>query len=133
MKTIISIMLISVLAGPVAAMENGDAFSSGDSHGPRSPRGQTEGYASTVAQAKPVKPSWSQEPWSYEAQSPKGWSDPRPTELSEQVARNTAANRRSYDQLVEDGGCNADVVPFTIASYCNGAVFGDPMGSKGGD
>lgn len=89
-----------------------------------------------------AKPSWSQEPWSYEAQSPKGFSDPRPNELNEQIAINNEHKHRTIEQLDEDGGCSAPVVPYGYAVECGGflvnnAPFGgadnNQMGSSGGD
>jgi hypothetical protein len=119
----------------------GDALSTGDSHGPRQPSGQTEGtVAPPPVMLAQAKPTWSQEPWSYEAQSPKGFTDPRPLDLNEQIARNDAHTRQTIEQLGEDGGCSAPVIPYGYAVDCsaflaNNAPFGGAdngqMGSQG--
>lgn len=137
MRTFYAVLLAATLAAPLPLAFHsyamaGDALSTGDSHGPRQPSGQTEGTVTPppvmLAQAKPT---WPQEPWSYEAQTPKGFTDPRPHELSEQLARNHAYEFAAYNRIRENGGCNADYITFQIASYCNRGVFGDPMGSPG--
>ncbi len=40
-------------------------------------------------------------------------------ELKAQAAANTAHRRRVYDALVQDGGCNADVLPTEYHAPCN--------------
>lgn len=147
MKAIIAALLAAaILAAPLPLAFHSYAmagpFDTGDSHGPRQPNGQTEGTdgAPSVIMLAQAKPSWSQEPWSYEAQSPKGFSDPRPNELNEQIAINNEHKRRTIEQLDEDGGCSAPVVPYGYAVECGGflvnnAPFGGAdngqMGSSG--
>ena len=122
MRTLIAMLTASLIAAPALA---------GDYEWPREPNDQTTGYAAPKAPATPAK-SWVDEPWGYTGGGPGTTPDPRPYELAEQIKRNDAHARRTYDAVIEAGGCDAVFVPFEYASYCNRDVFGDPMGSQGG-
>lgn len=112
---------------PAFAAEDGDAFTSGDSAGPRY-RSQQPYYAQTAQQTPAKTPSWLEDrAWVNNGQSTKGFVDPRPYELAEQMAANEAHARRTYDRVIEAGGCNAPVVPFEYASYCGKDAFGNGM------
>lgn len=58
--------------------------------------------------------------------------NPVPT-VKEQIAASDAHARRTYSQIIADGGCNADFNTFEYASHCNAKAFGNPVGSLGGD
>lgn len=136
MKTITAALLASAIAFPALA---GDAFSTGDSFGPRQPNGQSEGYAAgPILPPKPAAAvSWVDTPWGYYGAGTSGWVDPRPGDLKEIQAANNAAARRSYDRLVAQGGCNAAVVPYAYAIDCDQfltshAVFGGEQNGQMG-
>lgn len=86
-----------------------------------------------VAQApKPAPVPWEQQPWSYQAATPYAYVDPRPSDLDEQVKRNNEHDHRAYTRVIQEGGCNAEFVPFEYASFCGKGAFGGPqMGSTG--
>lgn len=144
MKRIL-IALTLITATSVAAMAGDYTFSTPDSHGPRQPNPYTaDSYTgqpvTATAAPQTAKPTWAAEPWSYQASSPLGYAEPRSADLTEQLAINEAHKQRSVEQLYENGGCNADIVPYGYAVDCsaflvNNAPFGGAdngqMGSQG--
>jgi hypothetical protein len=54
-----------------------------------------------------------------------------PLSLAEQAAASAAHARRTYERIIADGGCEADVNTFEYASFCGARPFGYPMGSTG--
>ena len=141
-----------VASQPVLAA---DPFSTPDSHGPRQPLSERQyiydSNTETCGDTPPVRyydrnpvavaqASFANSPWSYQGESPKAYVDPRPSDLTEQLAENEAYRQESIERLNEDGGCNADVVPYGYAVQCdaflvNNAPFGGSqnrqMGSDG--
>jgi len=54
-----------------------------------------------------------------------------PLDLASQIKGSTAHERRTYDRVIAEGGCNADFIPVEYAIYCGAVPFGFPqMGSK---
>lgn len=138
MKTLIAALLASTVAFPAFA---GDAFSTGDSHGPRQPNGQTDESYEQTRPAKPKTLSWAEQPIAANGYA-NGFVDPSPGDLKRQQAINDAAARESYDEIVDNGGCRAPVLPTIYAIKCDGflashkAFGGDQngqIGSTGGD
>lgn len=54
------------------------------------------------------------------------------TDLQMQMNQNRDYHRALRARLIENGGCNADFLPFWVAEYCDSKAFGVNFGSDGG-
>ena len=122
-------MTSAAVAGP---------FDTGDSFGPRSPSGETEGYSRT-APANPAvcRPNAEFESFTCYLSGPigsgnagtvlaAGATSQFPLTAAEVQAQIIVANeheRRMGEQLREDGGCNADYLPYWVAIFCGQKAF----------
>jgi hypothetical protein len=121
MKTIIVALLCSVALPAWAG-----SFDTGDSYGPRGKGTETDGrpYARPTPARAAAAPSWSSAPWTPGSGYAPGYVDPSPEDMKRFIDENYAHARRTYDAVVDAGGCNAPLVPFEIASYCGSQAFG---------
>ncbi len=81
-------------------------------------------FIAAVLAASPVvaQTAFEKAPW-VNAESPKGYIDTTST-VALQIKAAQAHDKALESQIIEGGGCQADVLPYWVAAFCSQKAFG---------